>query len=148
MRSLILSIAIVSLVGGSRTEVRGASAPNAKVSVATTGRTLTVNMLFDAAKGMRFEPKNIAINRGDVIRFVNVSGGPHNVAFNPTKITAAGRAPLTAAMPNQTSPLTGPLLITPNAAYTISFANVPAGTYPYYCTPHLAMGMTGVITVK
>ena len=148
MRSLILSLAICSLVGFTHADGRGALMPIPNVSTAATGRTLTVNMLFDAAKGMRFEPKNIAINRGDVIRFVNVSGGPHNVAFNPTKITAAGRAPLTAAMPNQTSPLTGPLMITPNAAYTISFANVPAGTYPYYCTPHLAMGMTGVITVK
>jgi plastocyanin len=147
MRSLILSLTVFSLVGGTHPDRRGASAPDANVPTATTGQTLTVKMLFDA-KGMRFEPKNIAINRGDVIRFVNVSGGPHNVAFDPSKIPAAGRAPLRAAMTGQTGQLTGPLVTAPNAAYTISFANVPAGTYPYFCTPHLGLGMTGVITIK
>ena len=61
---------------------------------------------------------------------------------------STAQAPLTANMPGQTMPLTGPLLLTPNQTYTISFANVPAGTYKYYCTPHLALGMKGVITVQ
>ena len=30
---------------------------------------------------------------------------------------------------------------------TISFAKIPAGTYKFNCTPHLAMGMKGLITV-
>jgi len=147
MRSLILSLAICSLVVDTRAEGRGAVAPDTNVSTATTGRTMIVNMIGDT-KGMRFEPRNITINRGDVIRFVNVSGGPHNVAFDPAKIPAAVKGPLSAAMPNQLSELTGPFVTTPNAAYTISFANIPAGTYPYLCTPHVALGMTGVITVK
>ena len=148
MRPLILSLAICSLVGFTRADGRAASALDPKVSTApVTGRTVTVNMLFDS-KGMRYEPKNIAINRGDVIKFVNVSGGPHNVAFDPSKIPAAGRAPLRAAMPNQTGQFIGPFVTAPNAAYTISFANVPAGTYPYFCSPHLGLGMTGVITIK
>jgi len=148
MRSLILSLAICSLAGFTHPDGRGAFAPDLNVSTAAaTGRTLTVNMLFDA-KGMRFEPKNITISRGDVIKFVNVSGGPHNVAFDPSKIPAAGRAPLKAAMPNQTGQFIGPLVTAPNAAYTISFASVPAGTYPYFCSPHLGLGMTGVITIK
>jgi plastocyanin len=147
MRSLILSLAVFSLVGFARVDIRSASAPDAKLSTATKGRTLTVKMLFDS-KGMRFEPKYITINRGDVIKFVNVSGGPHNVAFDPSKIPVAGRAPLKAAMLNQTGQFIGPLVSAPNAAYTISFANVSAGTYPYYCSPHLGLGMTGVITIK
>jgi plastocyanin len=44
--------------------------------------------------------------------------------------------------------LMGPMIMTPNEAYTISFANVPAGKYDYVCTPHLAMNMRGVITVE
>ena len=147
MRTLILSLAIFSLVGFTHADGRGALAPDRNVSTVAAGQTLTVKMLFDA-KGMRFEPKNITIKRGDVVRFVNVSGGPHNVAFDPSKIPAAGKDPLRAAMPNQTSQLTGPLVSAPNAAYTISFANVPAGTYPYFCSPHLGLGMIGVITIK
>ena len=33
------------------------------------------------AKGYRFEPADITIKQGDAIKFIMVSGGPHNVAF-------------------------------------------------------------------
>jgi plastocyanin len=148
MRSLILSIALCTLAGFTRADGWGGSAPHSNFSIPQpAARTVTVNMLFDGTE-MRFEPKNIAINRGDVIKFMNVSGAPHNVAFDPSKVPVAGRAPLRAAMANQTSQLTGPLLTAPNAAYTISFANVPAGSYPYFCSPHVGLGMTGVITIR
>lgn len=148
MRSLILSLAICSLVGFTRADGRGAFAPDPNgPTTPVTGRTVTVNMVFDW-KGMRFEPKHITINRGDVIKFVNVSGDPHNVAFDPSTIPIAGRAPLKAAMPHQTSQFIGPFVTALNAAYTISFANVPAGSYPYFCSAHLGLGMTGVITIK
>jgi plastocyanin len=51
-------------------------------------------------------------------------------------------------MPNTTSPLTGPLLINANDTYTVSFAGTKPGAYHFYCTPHLALGMKGVITVQ
>lgn len=51
-------------------------------------------------------------------------------------------------MPNTMSPLTGPLLSAPNQTYVVSFAGLKPGVYHYYCTPHLALGMTGVITVQ
>ncbi len=50
-------------------------------------------------------------------------------------------------MPNATSPLVGPLLADPNATYTVSFAGLKPGVYRYYCTPHLALGTTGTVTV-
>jgi plastocyanin len=108
---------------------------------------VTVKMVLNS-QGMRFDPSNVVVNKGDVIKFVNVSGGPHNVAFVAAKIPAAAKAPLAAAMPNQFAPLAGQLISAPNGTYTISFANIPAGSYPFFCTPHLAMGMTGTITVK
>jgi plastocyanin len=46
------------------------------------------------------------------------------------------------------APLTGPLLPNPGQTYTISFGGAPAGTYHYYCTPHLALGMKGTVTVQ
>jgi plastocyanin len=30
----------------------------------------------------------------------------------------------------------------------LSFAGIKPGKYPYHCTPHLAMGMKGEITVE
>ena len=112
-----------------------------------TGATHDVQMLGDAS-GYRFSPVSLTIKRGDAVRWTNVSGGPHNVTFWADSIPAGAQAPLAANMPGTTAPLTGPLLLTPNQTYTISFANVPAGTYKYYCTPHLALGMKAIIQVQ
>ena len=112
-----------------------------------TGKTVEVKMVGDE-KGYRFEPADITVKQGDGIKFVMVSGGPHNAAFDPATVPAAAKAQLSANMPNQMSELSGPLLLNPNEAYTISFANVPPGQYPYHCTPHIAMNMKGTITVQ
>ena len=99
-------------------------------------------------KGYRFEPADIKIKAGDGIKFVMVSGGPHNIAFDPATIPADVKPQLSANMPDQQGELSSPLEVNPNATYTISFANIKPGTYPFNCTPHLAMGMKGTITVQ
>jgi plastocyanin len=127
----------------------GASAAGAAAAAPATGKTVEVKMVGDE-KGYRFEPANITVKAGDAIKFTNVSGGPHNVGFDPAKVPAPVQAQLGANMPGDHSmgPLESPLLLQPNEAYTISFAKVPAGTYDIHCTPHLALGMKGVITVQ
>jgi plastocyanin len=112
-----------------------------------TGTTHEVKMVGDD-KGYRFEPANITVKTGDGIKFVMVSGGPHNVAFDPATVPEPAKKQLTANMPQQISELSSPMMMNPNESYTISFAGVPAGQYPYHCTPHLAMNMKGVITVQ
>jgi plastocyanin len=112
-----------------------------------TGATHDVQMVGDAS-GYKFNPASLTIKRGDAVRFTNVSGGPHNATFWPDSIPAGAQGALSANMPGTMAPLTGPLLLTPNQTYTVSFANVPVGTYKYYCTPHLALGMKGVIQVQ
>ena len=73
-------------------------------------------------------------------------GGPHNVAFQ--NVAAAARSQLSANMPNQISDLSSPMMLNPNEKYEVSFANVPAGKYDYICTPHIATGMKGSVTVQ
>lgn len=128
-----------------------ATTPDAGAATATaapaTGQTHTVNMIGDE-KGYRFEPANLTVKAGDAVDFIMVSGGPHNVAFEEASIPAAGKAQLAANIPNAAAPLTSQMLLNPNEKVTISFANVAPGTYNYNCTPHLAMGMKGVITVE
>lgn len=106
-----------------------------------------VRMVMEGAAA-RFEPAALAIRPGDRVRFVTVSGAPHNVAFDAAKVAAAARASLSAGMPNQMQPLAGPFVMEAGASYTVDFAGVPAGRYEYSCMPHAAMGMTGVITVR
>jgi plastocyanin len=112
-----------------------------------TGQTHEVKMVGDE-KGYRFEPADITIKAGDGIKFIMVSGGPHNVAFDPATVPADVKAQLSANMPNQLSELSSQMFMNPNESYTISFANIKPGQYPYHCTPHLAMAMKGTITIQ
>ena len=123
------------------------AAGGAVAAAPATGQTHEVKMTGDAT-GYKFEPANLTVKQGDAVKFIMVSGGPHNVAFqNVTDATA--KAQLDANMPGQKmGELNGPMVMQPNEAYTISFAKVPAGKYDYVCTPHLAMNMKGVITVQ
>jgi len=112
-----------------------------------TGTTHEVKMYGDAT-GYRFDPADITIKAGDGIKFTFVNGGPHNVAFDPAVVAAAAKAQLAANMPEPMGELSGKMLLAEGESYTISFAGVPAGTYDYVCTPHLAMGMKGKVTVQ
>jgi plastocyanin len=139
--------------GAAVPDVGGTSAPAPSSPSSTTptpsasGRVVDVQMLGDAS-GYRFQPATITIKPGDTVRWTNVSGGPHNVTFWTDSIPAGAVSPLQAGMPQQTAQLSGPLLTAPNATYTVSFAGVPAGTYKYYCTPHLALGMKATIIIQ
>ncbi|MDB4877304.1 MAG: blue (type 1) copper domain protein [Gemmatimonadetes bacterium] len=124
------------------TGTAGAVAP-----IPATGATHEVKMIGDD-KGYRFEPANLTIKSGDAVKFIMVTGGPHNVAFDPATIPADSKAQLDANMPQKMSELSSPMLMNPNESYTISFGGVKPGVYPFHCTPHLAMGMKGVITVQ
>jgi plastocyanin len=121
----------------------GASAP----APAGTGKTHDVSMELDGSK-YKFDPDHLTIQSGDVIRYHNKSGGPHNVSFWPDSIPGGAADVLNKSMPDQMAPLQGPLLTEPNAVYQVSFAGAPKGEYKFYCLPHLALGMHGNVTVK
>lgn len=106
-----------------------------------------VRMVMEGAAA-RFEPAELTIRPGDRVRFVTVSGAPHNVAFDPAKVPAAARGALAAGMPDQMQPLAGPFVMEAGASYTVRFDGVPAGRYEFSCMPHASMGMTGAITVR
>src|SRR5688500_3113453 len=91
-----------------------------------TGTTHEVKMVGDD-KGYRFEPADLTVKQGDGIKFVMVSGGPHNVAFDPATIPADVKPQLMANMPNQMTELSSPMFMNPNESYTISFANIKPG---------------------
>ena len=162
--ALLAGAALLGACGGGdkKTDTAGATAGNTTTPPATTptppaagamakmpatGATHEVKMIGDD-KGYRFEPANLTIKQGDAVKFIMVTGGPHNVAFDPATIPADGKAQLDANMDNKMSELSSPMLQNPNEDYTISFAGVKPGQYPYHCTPHLAMNMKGVITVQ
>ncbi|HEV7836433.1 MAG TPA: plastocyanin/azurin family copper-binding protein [Gemmatimonadaceae bacterium] len=126
----------------------GPSTSGAATMAPITGTTKTVNMVGDA-KGYRFEPANFTVKQGDGVKFVVVSGGPHNVAFDPATIPPDVKAQLDANMgTDKMGELSSNMKMNPGESITISFGNIKPGQYPYHCTPHLALNMKGVITVQ
>jgi plastocyanin len=126
----------------------GATAAGTGTMAPITGTTHEVKMIGDA-KGYRFDPANITVKQGDGIKFVVVSGGPHNVAFDPATIPADVKPQLDANMgTDKMGELSSAMKMNPGDSETISFANIKPGQYPFHCVPHLALGMKGVITVQ
>ena len=124
----------------------GAASISAQASKSTVSRivpAVTRVRMTQAGTVYKFEPANLTVHPGDVVEFVNVSGFPHNVQFEPAKIPAGAAAVLNHSLTN----LSGPMMLTLNQTLRVSFAGAPAGTYEYFCLPHKAMGMKGVITV-
>jgi plastocyanin len=121
----------------------GASAAGTAAPV--TGTVHEIQMLGDE-KGYRYDPVDLTIKQGDGVKWIMVSGAPHNVAFQ--NVAASAKAQLSANMPNQLMDLSGPMMMQPNEEYQMSFANVPPGKYDYICTPHIANNMRGSITVQ
>ncbi len=133
--------------GGATSTTAGTSG-GAAAMAPITGTTKTVNMVGDA-KGYRFEPANITVKQGDGIKFVVVSGGPHNVAFDPATIPPDVKPQLDANMgTDKMSELSSAMKTNNGESVTISFAKIKPGQYPYHCVPHLALNMKGVITVQ
>ena len=169
--ALLASAAVLGACGGEKqpaTDTAAANAANASATTPTamtpaattpapaagamtaapaTGTTHEVKMIGDAS-GYKFVPADLVIKAGDAVKWVNVSGGPHNVAFQNVADPAA-KAQIDANMTGaKMGELSGPLLLQANEGYTVSFASVAAGKYEYICTPHLAMNMKGSITVQ
>jgi len=125
-----------------------AAAPAAGTPAPITGKTVEIKMVGDD-KGYRYEPANVTIKSGDGIKFVTVSGVPHNVAFDPAKLPADVRAQLDANFgADRMAELSSNLKMNPGDTIVLSFGNVTPGTYEFYCTPLIAMNMKGTVTVQ
>jgi plastocyanin len=111
---------------------RASAAAQATETVATTGVIHEVGMV--SGRGELFEPADLTVQRGDIVRFKLISG-VHNASFpankNPGGLTLPAPTPYLQA-PGQTHDLV---------------VDLPAGEYYYQCDPHIALGMVGTLTV-
>jgi plastocyanin len=145
--SAVAGLALVlTACGGGAEQPAAEPAATPPAAPAASGATHNVNMVLEGAAYL-YVPAQLTIRTGDVVVFHNVSGGPHNVQFYPDSIPAGALEVLNATMPDRMGDVAGPLLVEPNATYTISFAGAPVGEYAFMCLPHLAMNMVGKITV-
>jgi len=105
---------------------------------AAEGAPMTV--LVKMSDQLVFEPDHITIHSGDTVEWKNTSVLVHTVTDQPER---AGN-PKDAVLPKGASGFDSGNLA-PGATYRHSFS--APGRYQYFCKPHEAAGMTGVITV-
>jgi len=125
-----------------------AGAPAVTSAAEPTGAVVEVKMTGNGTSVAAFDPNKLTVKSGTIVRFINVSGGPHNVAFYGDSVPKGGADALKKGMPNAMGDLMGPFLTQPNEKYDVSFAGAPAGVYKGYCLPHVALGMHLAITVQ
>ncbi len=157
MRNWLAALALVALAcGGGQKPAQQAQTPatpsGGQPAAQATGTVHEVKMeVLNSGKPDQkdqYDPSPLTIKVGDTVKWINYSGGPHNVAFYPDSIPAGAAAVLNAAMPNRMASLSGPLITDSLGTYQVSFANAPPGTYKYFCLPHEALGMKGTLIVE
>ena len=103
-----------------------------------------VRIIRLVARGDRysFEPNEVEVRPGEVIRFVHTDNQPESVAFDTAGAPAGGVEFLAGR-----NLLTGPLLTVPGAVYDVSMEGAPPGTYSFFSVPHAEHGMQGRVHV-
>jgi plastocyanin len=134
--------------GGAATADTTAAAQPAGGEAAAAPATAQHEVQMTMENGQpRFVPAQITVKPGETIKFVNGEGGPHNVSFWSDSIPSGAES---AIQIDQTmGPLTSQMLVEQGAAINVTIGSGAAnGEYKFYCQPHLAQGMTGMITVQ
>lgn len=153
MRSTLISaiVALGTLACGGEKKADQEQAPAAQPAgapAAPGGSVVEVKMTGNGSTVALFEPAALTIAPGTTVRFINASGGPHNIQFWGDSVPAGAAPWLNAGMANRMDNMAGPLLTQPDETYDVSFASAPTGTYQGYCAPHLQLGMKIAITVQ
>jgi plastocyanin len=89
-----------------------------------------------------FDPDELRVTSGDVLRFVMVGSQPESVVFDPNAATPEAAVFIRSQALNR-----GVLLTEPGQVYDVSFRDAPAGRYPFHSLPHEVHGMRGVVEV-
>ena len=136
MRSLLLAFAGASAFLG---------------SAATTAEAQRVHEIrLEANPGKevyRFSPERITARPGDVLLFKAGSGSPHSIVFEGAGLSGPAHEALNGAMSRRTGDLSSPLLTPEGAEYRVVVPALPAGRYEFFCLPHRAYDMRGVLQV-
>jgi len=105
----------------------------------TTPGAQTHTVMVGDGGALAYTPANLTVQVGDTVRWVWGSSG-HSVVSGTN-----GNADNQFCSPSNTG-CDNPLLSSSGATYEHTFTQ--AGTFPYYCSVHFSLGMTGTITVQ
>jgi plastocyanin len=95
----------------------------------------------------RFSPNRVSAKPGDVLLFRALTGTPHSIVFEGTKLSGTAREALNGAMARRSADLSSPLLTPDGTEYRIAVPALPRGTYEFFCLPHRAYDERGVLQI-
>ncbi len=132
------------LFGSIQSVAAGAATTTTTPAVTTTSTTMTSGtrthtVMVGEGGALVFTPADLAINVGDTVRWAWRSSG-HSVVSGTD-----GNADNQFCSPSDTG-CANPPLSTNGFVYEHTFTQ--AGTFPYYCSVHFSLGMTGTVTVR
>lgn len=110
-------------------------------SPAASSGTVTIHM----TNALRFEPASVTIHTGQTVTWVNDSALPHSTTDDPAKNPVANQFPQYSQLPDG-APAWNSGLLQPGQTFSETFTT--AGTYDYFCIPHILSGMRGTIIVQ
>jgi len=114
--------------------------PGAGGTTTTTNPGTTMHTVMVGSGGaLRFTPADLTIHVGDTVRWVWASSG-HSVVSGTD-----GNADNQLCSPSNTGCDNPPLS---SKGFTFEHTFTEAGTFPYYCSVHFSLGMTGTVTVQ
>jgi plastocyanin len=90
-----------------------------------------------------FEPAELSIRSGDVVRFIMAGSQPESIVFDPVEATAEA-----ADFVRNNALHHGVLMTDAGQTYDVLFPAAPPGRYPFRSLPHAEHGMVGVVTVE
>jgi plastocyanin len=96
----------------------------------------------------RFSPARVTARPGDVLLFRAVSGTPHSIVFEGKALSGPAREALNGALSRRSGDLSSPLLSPDGAEYRIVVPALPPGRYEFFCLPHRAYDMRGVLQIS
>jgi len=120
------------------TTMPGAS-PTTTTTLGGGGGTQTHTVMVGNGGALKFAPADLTIHVGDTVRWVWGSSG-HSVVSGTN-----GNTDNQFCSPSNTG-CDNPPLSSNGTTYEHTFTQ--AGTFPYYCSVHFSLGMTGTITVQ
>jgi len=134
------------LAGGACDRLPGGGPPEielegGRVVQLPEGTELVQVELTARGRNARFEPAEVSVRPGDVVRFSSPEGGTHALAFAAELLQPAQREFL-----ERTNQLRAPPLLEPGAAWIVSLEGAPTGSYPFRCITHGEQGRLHVRT--
>ena len=96
----------------------------------------------------RFSPARVSARPGEVLLFRAVSGTPHSIVFESGGISGPAREALNGALSRRSGDLSSPLLTPNGAEYRMVVPALPPGSYAFFCLPHRAYDMRGVLEIR